>query len=106
MQLERDIEQKTGFIGVKQGARLLDYACGTGMLSRVSCLQDEPVRTKHDGTDVVLQVLAKYTSETIGIDLSKDMVRVYNAQAKSQVSLNRLKQAMKPAFGPQRAVLY
>ncbi|UPK91515.1 hypothetical protein LCI18_002450 [Fusarium solani-melongenae] len=62
-QLERDIEQKTAFIGVKQGARLLDYACGTGMLSRV---------------------LAKYTSEIIGIDLSKDMVGVYNAQAKSQ----------------------
>ncbi|KAJ4132726.1 hypothetical protein NW754_015542 [Fusarium falciforme] len=62
-QLERDIEQKMEFIGVKQGARLLDYACGTGMLSRV---------------------LAKYTSETIGIDLSKDMVGVYNAQAQSQ----------------------
>ncbi|KAJ3466823.1 hypothetical protein MRS44_004387 [Fusarium solani] len=83
-QLERDIEQQTAFIGVKQGARLLDYACGTGMLSRV---------------------LAKYTSETIGIDLSKDMVGVYNAQAKSQVSLNHLKQAVKPAFGPQQAVL-
>lgn len=57
------------------------------------------------GTDVVLQVLAKYTSETIGIDLSKDMVGVYNAQAKSQVSFNRLKQAVKPAFSPQQAVL-
>ncbi|KAM0415724.1 hypothetical protein ACHAPT_013309 [Fusarium lateritium] len=62
-QLERDIGQKAAFIGVKQGARLLDYACGTGMLSRV---------------------LAQYTSETIGIDLSEDMVGVYNAQAKSQ----------------------
>lgn len=56
-------------------------------------------------TDVVLQVLAKYASEIIGIDLSKDMVGVYNAQAKSQVSLNRLKQAVKPAFSPQQAVL-
>lgn len=105
-QLERDIEQQTAFIGVKQGARLLDYACGTGMLSRVSYLP----RMNLSGpdmmeTDVVLQVLAKYTSETIGIDLSKDMVGVYNAQAKSQVSLNHLKQAVKPAFGPQQAVL-
>lgn len=57
------------------------------------------------GTDVVLQVLAKYTSETIGIDLSKDMVGVYNAQAKSQVSFNRLKHAMKPAFGPQQRLV-
>jgi hypothetical protein len=76
------------------------------MLSRVSYLP----RMNLSGpdmmeTDVVLQVLAKYTSETIGIDLSKDMVGVYNAQAKSQVSLNHLKQAVKPAFGPQQAVL-
>ncbi|KAF4461039.1 2-heptaprenyl- -naphthoquinone [Fusarium albosuccineum] len=65
VQLERGLQQKVPFIGINQGARLLDYACGTGMLSRA---------------------LAEYTSESIGIDLSEDMVGVYNAQAQSQVS--------------------
>lgn len=35
VQLERGIRERIPFIGVKQEARLLDYACGTGMLSRV-----------------------------------------------------------------------
>ncbi|KAF4969748.1 hypothetical protein FSARC_3091 [Fusarium sarcochroum] len=65
VQLERGIQERISFIGVKQGARLLDYACGTGMLSRV---------------------LAQHTSEAVGVDLSKDMVGVYNAQAQSQGS--------------------
>ncbi|PNP74131.1 hypothetical protein FNYG_12505 [Fusarium nygamai] len=65
VQLERGIRERIPFIGVKQDARFLDYACGTGMLSRV---------------------LAQHTSEAIGIDLSEDMVRVYNAQAQSQGS--------------------
>ncbi|KAM0355650.1 hypothetical protein ACHAPU_000035 [Fusarium lateritium] len=60
MQLERSIQERIPFIGVKQGARLLDYACGTGMLSRV---------------------LAQHTSEAIGIDLTQDMVDVYNTRA-------------------------
>ncbi|KAF4336988.1 2-heptaprenyl naphthoquinone [Fusarium beomiforme] len=68
VQLERGIQEKIPFIGVKEGARLLDYACGTGMLSRV---------------------LAQHTSEAIGIDLSEEMVRVYNAQAQSQGSSRR-----------------
>lgn len=37
-------------------------------------------------TDIELQVLAQHTSEAIGIDLSEEMVGVYNAQAQSQVS--------------------
>ncbi|KAF4499046.1 2-heptaprenyl- -naphthoquinone [Fusarium agapanthi] len=65
VQLEHGIRERIPFIGVKQGARLLDYACGTGMLSRV---------------------LAQHTSEAIGIDLSEEMVRVYNVQAQSQGS--------------------
>ncbi|KAM0288892.1 hypothetical protein ACHAPQ_001481 [Fusarium lateritium] len=63
VQLERHIYERIPFIGIKQGARLLDYACGTGMLSRV---------------------LAQHTSEAIGIDLTQDMVDVYNVQAQSQ----------------------
>ncbi|EWZ83898.1 hypothetical protein NW765_008208 [Fusarium oxysporum] len=65
VQLERGIQERIPFISVKQDARLLDYACGTGMLSRV---------------------LAQHTSEAIGIDLSEEMVGVYNAQAQSQGS--------------------
>lgn len=38
VQLERLIQAKLDFIGVKQDSRFLDYACGTGMLSRVSHL--------------------------------------------------------------------
>lgn len=44
VQLERHIQAKLDFIGVKQGSRFLDYACGTGMLSRVSHLGNEQVR--------------------------------------------------------------
>ncbi|KAL4721887.1 hypothetical protein ACLX1H_011079 [Fusarium chlamydosporum] len=65
VQLEHSIQERVPFIGIKQGGRLLDYACGTGMLSRV---------------------LAQHTSEAIGIDLSEDMVGVYNAQAQTQGS--------------------
>ncbi|KAH7236315.1 S-adenosyl-L-methionine-dependent methyltransferase [Fusarium tricinctum] len=63
VQLERYINERIPFIGIKQGAKLLDYACGTGMLSRV---------------------LAQHTSEAIGIDLTQDMVDVYNTQAQGQ----------------------
>ncbi|KAJ4026955.1 hypothetical protein NW752_001914 [Fusarium irregulare] len=63
--LERRIQERIPLIGFKQGGRLLDYACGTGMLSRV---------------------LAQHINEAIGIDLSEDMVGVYNAQAQDQVS--------------------
>jgi ubiquinone/menaquinone biosynthesis C-methylase UbiE len=37
VQIERSIQERIPFIGIKQDGRLLDYACGTGMLSRVSC---------------------------------------------------------------------
>ncbi|KAF7563854.1 hypothetical protein G7046_g275 [Stylonectria norvegica] len=62
-QLEQQVRVKKDFIGVKAGDRLLDYACGTGMLSRVL---DEDV------------------GECVGIDLSENMVGAYNAKAKSQ----------------------
>ena len=87
MQLERGIQERIPFISVKQDARLLDYACGTGMLSRVrvSLLVEMSSETL-TWTDTELQVLAQHTSEAIGIDLSEEMVGVYNAQAQSQVS--------------------
>lgn len=63
VQLERLIQARLDFIGVKQDSRFLDYACGTGMLSRV---------------------LAKTVSESIGIDITENMVQAYNARARSE----------------------
>ncbi|ORY67460.1 S-adenosyl-L-methionine-dependent methyltransferase [Pseudomassariella vexata] len=53
-------------VGSKQ-VRLLDYACGTGMISRA---------------------LAPYTTQCVGIDLSENMVAAYNARAENQVSVS------------------
>ncbi|KAK9777286.1 putative S-adenosyl-L-methionine-dependent methyltransferase [Seiridium cardinale] len=44
-------------------SRLLDYACGTGMISRA---------------------LASYTTQCVGIDISENMVAAYNARAENQ----------------------
>lgn len=35
-QLEQEIQGNLDFIGIKGKGRLLDYACGTGLLSKVS----------------------------------------------------------------------
>ncbi|KAK7916983.1 methyltransferase domain-containing protein [Apiospora marii] len=43
--------------------RLLDYACGTGLMSRA---------------------LAPYTTQCVGVDISEGMVDVYNATAQNQ----------------------
>lgn len=47
----------------KKSVRLLDYACGTGLVSRS---------------------LAPYTTQCIGVDLSENMVSTYNARAANQ----------------------
>lgn len=47
----------------KKGVRLLDYACGTGLVSRA---------------------LAPYTTQCVGIDLSENMVAAYNTRAENQ----------------------
>ncbi|RYP06727.1 hypothetical protein DL764_002979 [Monosporascus ibericus] len=47
----------------KKQVRLLDYACGTGMMSRA---------------------LAPYVTRCVGIDLSENMVAEYNASARNQ----------------------
>ncbi|KAL2269388.1 hypothetical protein VTJ83DRAFT_1572 [Remersonia thermophila] len=78
-----EIRSRLGFIGVqrveeggareKKGAeegpgngrtvRVLDYACGTGLVSRA---------------------LAPYATQCVGIDLSESMVATYNRQAENQ----------------------
>ncbi|KAK4161447.1 methyltransferase [Cladorrhinum sp. PSN259] len=49
--------------GPERQVRLLDYACGTGVVSRA---------------------LAPYTTQCVGIDLSEGMVAAYNARAENQ----------------------
>ncbi|KAI0105766.1 S-adenosyl-L-methionine-dependent methyltransferase [Nemania sp. FL0031] len=82
--LTRELQARLDFIGVdwasddedsddeeKEGdgkkprreVRLLDYACGTGMMSRA---------------------LTPYTTQCVGIDLSETMVAVYNQRAENQ----------------------
>lgn len=55
-------EKKSGGQQTKT-VRLLDYACGTGVVSRA---------------------LASYTTQCVGIDLSENMVATYNARAENQ----------------------
>ncbi|KAI1300483.1 S-adenosyl-L-methionine-dependent methyltransferase [Xylaria venustula] len=80
--LTHELQARLGFIGVdwvlddddseegkgedegsKREVRLLDYACGTGMMSRA---------------------LAPYTTQCIGVDISEKMVAAYNATAEKQ----------------------
>ncbi|KAI0600712.1 S-adenosyl-L-methionine-dependent methyltransferase [Biscogniauxia sp. FL1348] len=81
--LTREIQNRLDFIGVdwadddddedkseeeedkkpKREVRLLDYACGTGLVSRA---------------------LAPYVTQCVGIDISANMVAAYNARAQNQ----------------------
>ncbi|KAH8166405.1 hypothetical protein CIB48_g1878 [Xylaria polymorpha] len=47
----------------RREVRLLDYACGTGMMSRA---------------------LVPYTTQCVGLDISEEMVRAYNTRAENQ----------------------
>lgn len=60
-QFERELRERGDFLGIQQGGRLLDYACGTGLLSRA---------------------LSDMVSQCVGIDLTMNMVDAYNAKAK------------------------
>ncbi|KFH41271.1 putative methyltransferase -like protein [Hapsidospora chrysogenum ATCC 11550] len=60
-QVEKEIKNARDFIGMRQGGRALDYACGTGLLSRS---------------------MGEDASQCIGIDISDSMVEAYNAKAK------------------------
>ncbi|KAF4774461.1 methyltransferase domain-containing protein [Colletotrichum scovillei] len=86
LQLEREIRKRKHFIGADwviddddddsesenaaqstaangRSVRLLDYACGTGLISRA---------------------LAQFTTHCVGIDISENMVAAYNARAENQ----------------------
>ncbi|RYP55941.1 hypothetical protein DL769_010011 [Monosporascus sp. CRB-8-3] len=59
----RDAQSQAGKKNKKKQVRMLDYACGTGMMSRA---------------------LAPYVTQCVGIDLSENMVAAYNAVARNQ----------------------
>ncbi|KID82501.1 hypothetical protein MGU_10185 [Metarhizium guizhouense ARSEF 977] len=61
-QLHDELQKRSDFLGVKPGGRLLDYACGTGLVSRAL------------GADL---------SQCVGIDIAESMVEQYNANAKA-----------------------
>ncbi|UNI22423.1 hypothetical protein JDV02_008314 [Purpureocillium takamizusanense] len=61
--LEKEVRGLVDFIGAPEGGRLLDYACGTGLLSRA---------------------LGDGMSQCVGVDVSESMVELYNGKAKSQ----------------------
>lgn len=60
---DNDGEDATTTTSSSRQVRLLDYACGTGMISRT---------------------LAPYTTQCVGVDLSENMVDAYNNMAKNQ----------------------
>ncbi|ROT41648.1 S-adenosyl-L-methionine-dependent methyltransferase [Sodiomyces alkalinus F11] len=80
-QLVREIQRRKDLLGVdsagddddsddddgprtgRKQVKLLDYACGTGLISRA---------------------LAQYTTQCTGIDISENMVAVYNTRAENQ----------------------
>ncbi|KAG8161031.1 hypothetical protein KVR01_009295 [Diaporthe batatas] len=75
-EIARRIEARRGLIGVQwveddeddsneegRAVRVLDYACGTGSMSRA---------------------FAPYTTQCVGIDLSEKMVDMYNTRARNQ----------------------
>ncbi|KAK3364424.1 S-adenosyl-L-methionine-dependent methyltransferase [Lasiosphaeria hispida] len=92
----------------KKGVRLLDYACGTGLVSRVSHIPSiagassrsllPPIprhqnnhtipTTPHPLITILInihpQALAPYTTQCVGIDLSENMVAAYNTRAENQ----------------------
>ncbi|KAK3179215.1 hypothetical protein K4F52_009335 [Lecanicillium sp. MT-2017a] len=61
--LEEEMKASIDFIGIKEGGRLLDYACGTGLLSRA---------------------FQNHVGQCVGVDVSESMVEAYNAKAKSE----------------------
>ncbi|WYZ45519.1 hypothetical protein EsH8_VIII_000835 [Colletotrichum jinshuiense] len=85
LQLEREIRKRKEFVGAdwivddedesdedetalppatnSKPVKLLDYACGTGLISRA---------------------LAQFTTHCVGIDISENMVAAYNARAENQ----------------------
>lgn len=106
-QLIAEVKDRRDFIGVdwvKDGesgrtVRMIDYACGPGTISRVSCMKPAGKGAKY-GSDAYfkrvpesaytkvfsIQALYPYVTQCRGIDLSTNMVTQYKARARIEVS--------------------
>ncbi|KAF3400100.1 hypothetical protein F1880_008344 [Penicillium rolfsii] len=62
--------------------RLLDYACGAGTVSKVSLFTLLHPSSTTLSNEREFQALAPYTTRTIGLDLSANMVSEYNKAAR------------------------
>ncbi|OAA75056.1 UbiE/COQ5 methyltransferase [Akanthomyces lecanii RCEF 1005] len=59
-EINDELQSQADFIGIKKGARLLDYACGTGFVS--SCFSD-------------------VIGQAVGVDITENMIGAYNVKA-------------------------
>lgn len=107
---DNDKKQAQGEGKPKRPVRLLDYACGTGTISRViaapdfACVSSPVCRPGYYlcspvfccplavsmimvvlTSDAGKQALAPYTTQCVGIDLSEGMISAYNTRAENQV---------------------
>lgn len=81
--IKDDSSDDEGDAGPTRAVRVLDYACGTGAMSRVGLSRD-PVIVALSETESE-QAFAPYTTQCVGIDLSEKMVDAYNTRARNQV---------------------
>lgn len=64
--------------------KMLDYACGSGIASRVRNHVPRPARARQSETLImIIQALFPYVSEIRGIDVSDGMVEQYNNSVRS-----------------------
>ncbi|KAG5940252.1 hypothetical protein E4U53_007618 [Claviceps sorghi] len=61
--VEDEVRRRAPFLGARPGGRFLDYACGTGLLSRA---------------------LGPQIGQCVGIDVSEAMVEQYNARTRGE----------------------
>ncbi|KAK9491192.1 S-adenosyl-L-methionine-dependent methyltransferase [Lipomyces doorenjongii] len=80
--LTEAVQARIDWIGVdwNRPVKVLDYACGTGVISRVIMLCSSIVLS-FSLTELTTQALAPHVTELIGVDISEEMVAKYNANA-------------------------
>ncbi|KAG6266226.1 hypothetical protein E4U47_003617 [Claviceps purpurea] len=84
--LEEEVRARADLLGARPGGRLLDYACGTGLLSRVRIPSNGPQKgirlQRRKGRKLTCnQALGPQLSRCVGIDISESMVEQYNARS-------------------------
>lgn len=93
-QIVENLHSHMDWIGIKTTAtesttsqnapvRMLDYACGSGIASRVPKHFPCPIGSKESLKLIMIQALFPFVSEVRGIDVSGKMVEQYNKSARS-----------------------